>query len=115
MVRNECKQAFKEESDKLRKQSNIIIRGLQESTGETNLERINEDKAKVLDICTTELGLKDNEVNIKGVFRLTPNASAASVSTEARPKLLKVILGSSEEKRAILRNAKKLASPTNPE
>ena len=115
LVRNECKQAFKEESDKLRRQSNIIIRGLQESTGGTDLERINEDKAKVLDICTTELGLKDNKVNIKGVFRLTPNASAASVNTEARPKLLKVILGSSEEKTAILRNAKKLASPTNPE
>ena len=118
MVRNECKQVFKEESDKLRRQSNIIIKGLSEPVGTTDIERIDEDKAKVIDICTTELGLSDSEVNIKGVFRLStntrPNTGVAQAESETRPRLLKVILGSSEEKAAVLRNAKKLANPTNP-
>ena len=115
LVRNECKQVIKEESDRLRRQSNIIIKGLPEPIGDSDTERINYDKARVLDLCKTELGLRDNEVNIKGVFRLAPNPGASGQETEARPKLLKVILGSSEEKITILRNAKKLANPTNPE
>ena len=65
LVQGECKKLLFEERDKTRRKSNIIIRGLSEPTNDNDQGKIDEDKAKVLNICINELGLEENKINIK--------------------------------------------------
>ena len=111
LVQGECKKLLFEERDKTRRKSNIIIHGLSEPTSDNEQGKIDEDKAKVLNICINELGLEVNQINIKSIFRLNSNSTEAS---NTRPRLLKVILGDPEERNLILQRSKVLANPEDP-
>ena len=83
---------------------NVVFFGVEESTSDDPEVAKSEDKEKVSNI----LAALDAEpsvvesVNIRAVLRMR------KLATDSRPKLLKVVLGSSEEQRAVLKSASSL-------
>ena len=93
-----------EQKEKEKRQLNVIIHKLEESTANDGLSRKQEDIKKCESLFQKYLGAK---VAITNAFRLGKKSN--------RPRLLKITLSNMEEKATILRHKSKLRSTSNPE
>jgi len=93
-----------EQKEKEKRQLNIIVHKLEESTASDGPSKKQEDIKKCESLFQSHLGTK---VTIKNAIRLGKKTD--------RPRLLKLTLNSIEEKVTILRNKSKLRSSSNPE
>ena len=93
-----------EQKEKEKRQLNIMIHKLEESTADDGQSRKQDDIKKFVSLFQNYLGAK---VAITNAFRLGKKSN--------RPRLLKLTLSSMEEKALILRNKSKLRSTSHPE
>ena len=93
-----------EQKEKEKRQLNIMIHKLEESTADDGQSRKQDDIKKCVSLFQNYLGAK---VAITNAFRLGKKSN--------RPRLLKLTLSSMEEKALILRNKSKLRSTSHPE
>ncbi|KAK7077722.1 hypothetical protein SK128_023637, partial [Halocaridina rubra] len=107
----ECRELYQTEAERVKRRNNIIIFGLDESENPNSEICVQHDSAKVNDILSDELGL--SHVNFDKVIRLTPRVSKLANINNPRPT--KVILSSADYRGEILRKAKALKIPRNPQ
>ena len=93
-----------EQREKEKRQLNVILHNLVESTASEGANRKKEDIKKCSSIFQTYLG---SQVSITNAIRLGKKSD--------KPRLLKLTLSSTQEKSSILKNKIKLRSSSNPE
>ena len=98
------------EAENAKRQNNVVIFGLNQPTGVTQEDRVNEDKARILSIFKDELGLPD--IKVTKAIRLLPRVPNP---TSNKPPPTKVVLSCHADRITILQNAKKLANPKSPQ
>ncbi|KAK7079403.1 hypothetical protein SK128_019605, partial [Halocaridina rubra] len=111
MIKEKCRELFQTEAERVKMRNNIIIFGLAESENPKSEIRMQYDSAKVNDILSDQIGL--SHVSFDKVIRLTPHVSKPANINKPRPT--KVILPSVDYRGDILRKAKTLKSPRNPQ
>ena len=109
-ISRECKELFLREAENAKRQNNVVIFGLNQPTGVTQEDRVNEDKARILSIFKDELGLPD--IKVTKAIRLLPRVPNP---TSNKPPPTKVVLSCHADRITILQNAKKLANPKSPQ
>ena len=108
VVNVKLEEALKEEADKARKRTNIMIHNLPESEATDEEERKRYDKEECLKVFRDHLGVVADQNDIVHVLRMGKRNDAA-----VKPRLLRVILSSIEKKSNILTNAPKLKKSGN--
>jgi len=104
-LRNAVSSVINEEKEKQKCKLNLIVHNMSEPSADEPHARKNQDIASLQDILSTHLNV---HVHISNAIRLGKKGGP-------KPRLLKVTVESDEEKAAILRNTKKLRTPTIPE
>ena len=112
MIKQECRELFQTENERVKRKNNVIIFGLPESDSPNLDTRIQADIAKIDNIIKNELGLA--HVQIDKAFRLTPRVQDARANSTYKPRPTKVILASADARGEVLRNAKILKTPRDP-
>ncbi|KAK7084110.1 hypothetical protein SK128_013288 [Halocaridina rubra] len=111
MIKKECRELFQTEAERVKRRNNIIIFGLAESENPNSQKRAQHDSAKVNENLSDELTL--SHVSFDKVIRLTPRVSKPTNINKPRPT--NVILSSADYRGEILRKAKALKSPRDPQ
>ena len=109
-IAKECKAVLQSETDRAKRQNNLVIFGLTESTLAESEDRINDDKNRIQNIFVDELDLPN--VTIAKTIRLFPKVRNPNNS---KPAPVKVVLSNNFDRNSVLKNAKKLASPKVPQ
>ena len=109
-IRKECETLFQDEADRVRRENNIMIYGLQESENLNIDVRIQEDTEKVKNIIHDEIGLRDIEVS--KVIRLSHGRNPSG-SRPNKPKPVKVVLANSEQRQKVLMKSSVLKSSSS--
>ncbi|KAK4305276.1 hypothetical protein Pmani_022835 [Petrolisthes manimaculis] len=101
-----------DEEEKAHRKANLIFQGLEESGAQDPNEKYNDDVCNVKEI-VKDLGITEN-IEIKSMFRLNFPKSYVSNHTNRRPRLLKVVLQSEEQKNKILDKHRQKQKETEP-
>jgi len=94
-----------EQHEKERRQLNLIVHNIEESSSESPQSRKQEDIAKVTSLLKDHLKIK---CSITNAIRLGKRTS------DEKPRLLKIMVSSIDDKRSILKNKVQLRNESNP-
>jgi hypothetical protein len=106
-VRERVNENVLEEQERNARKANVICFGMEESSEEETMARIEHDTKYVQDILTS-LHCEDSE--IKQVIRLGKKPSKEEIQSGKKPRPLKVVLGTETSKNEVMNKARKLRS-----
>lgn len=100
---------FKETEEKKKRENNLVLYNMEESTKDLGMDREEEDRGMCQKIFADGLKVEHSKYQVKKVIRLGKRREA-----DAKPRPLLVQLSSSEEKWMLLRQAKLLKNYNHP-